>query len=93
MQVQDEVHVSLTDGPPTPWPGLPPLLTFVLVLLQDGLELWGVVEDHGQDILGQTQEQAHRSKPDPEGKRAPHDNTAATGKIILIVWKTIQGSL
>lgn len=72
VQVQDEVHVSLTDGPPPSRPGPPPLLVLVPVLVQDGLELCGVGEDHGQDSVGQTQEQACRSNPAQERKGPLH---------------------
>lgn len=73
VQVQDEVHVSLTDGPLPSRPGPPPPLILVPVLVQDGLELCGVGEDHGHDSLGQTQEQARRSNPARERRRPLHD--------------------
>ncbi len=73
------MHVSLADGPLTSRPGPPPLLILVPVLVQDGLEVCGVGEDHGQDSPGQTQEQARRSNPGQERERPLHDgdNTAA----------------
>lgn len=93
VQVQDEVHVSLADGPPPSRPGPPPLPILVRVLVQDGLQLCGVVEDHGQDSSGQTQEQAPRSNPARERKRAPHDNTAALRIILYVVCKTESARL
>ena len=72
VQVQDEVHVSLADGLPPPRLGPPPLLVLVRVLVQDGLELGGVVQPHGLDGSGQKQEQAHHSDPAQERKSAPH---------------------
>lgn len=89
VQVQDEVHVSLTDGPLPSRPGPPPPLILVPVLVQDGLELCGVGEGHGHDSLGQTQEQARRSNPARERRRPLHDgeNTAAEGRILSVVCK------
>lgn len=85
VQVQDEVHVSFADGPLPSRPGLPPLLIPVPVLVQDGLESCGVCEDHGDDGLGQTQEQAHCSKPARKLKRLLHveENTAAQSRVIF----------
>ena len=56
VKVQDQVHVSFADGPLPSGPDLPPLLIFVPVLVEDGLEICRVVEDHSQDGLGQAQE-------------------------------------
>lgn len=90
VQVQDEVHVSLTDGPLPSRPGPPPLLILVPVLVQNGLELCGVGEDHGQNSLGQTQKQACHSDPARERKGAFHDgdDTAAERRILFVVCKT-----
>lgn len=66
VQVQDEVHVSLADGPLAPWPRPPPLLVLVPELVQDGLQPRGVGEDHGQGGLGQAQVQARGSNPAQE---------------------------
>lgn len=74
VQIKDEVHVSVTDGPPPPRPGSPPLLVLVLVLVQNGLKLRGVVQDHGHDSLGQTQKEARQFNPARERRRAPHGN-------------------
>lgn len=73
VQVQDEVHVSLADGPLPSRPDPPPLLVLVPVPVQDGLQARGVGEDHGQGGLGQTQEQARRSNPARERQRPLHD--------------------
>lgn len=70
VQVQDEVHVPLTDSPPPPWPGPPPRLVLVPVLVQYGFQLCGIGEDHGQGSLGQTEKQARSSDPARE-KRTP----------------------
>lgn len=68
VQVEDEVHVPLTDGPPPPGPALPPLLA----LVQDGLELCGIVQDHRHDSLGQAQKQACQMNPGRCWRAAPH---------------------
>lgn len=94
VQVQDEVHVPLADGPPPPRPGPPPLLVLVPVLVQYGLEARGVGEDHGQDGPGQTQEQARRSNPGRERERPLHDgNTAAERRTLSVVCRTEKVSL
>lgn len=74
VKVHNEVHVRLANGPPPSGPGLPPVLTLVPVLVQDGLERRGAVEDHCQDARGQSQEQAYSSGP----QRAPHPAAGGT---------------
>lgn len=73
VQVEDEVLVSLTDGPPPSGPGLPPLLILVPVLVQDGLEPGGVREDRSQHALGQAEDQTKRSNPVREKRGPLHD--------------------
>lgn len=91
VQVQNEVHVPFADGPLPPWPGPPPLVILVPVLVQDGLKTCGGVgEDHGQDGLCQAQEQACCSHPAQESKRTLHDeaNRAAEGQILFVFCET-----
>lgn len=73
VQVQDEVHVSLADGPPPSRLGPPPLLIFVCILVQDGLEPGGVGEGQGLDGRVQAKEQDRYSQQARENNRPPHD--------------------
>lgn len=57
MQVQDEVHVPLCDGSFAPVFGEPPLVIFVFVPVQYGLQVGRVGDDgHGEDCLGEAQQ-------------------------------------
>lgn len=72
VQVQNQVHVSLTDRPLSPRPHPPPLLILVPVVVQDGLKSCGVSDDHGQDGLAKTQEQPHCSNTAWDRKKGLH---------------------
>lgn len=92
VKVQDQVHVSFADGPLPSGPDLPPLLILVPVLVEDGIEICRVVEDHSQEGLGQAQEQARYSNPAQERNRLLHDrvNPTAESRILFDFFKFPQ---